>query len=50
MGFYAVAKIAQTPDYPAVQGVVLVVAFGLVFINLLIDIAYGWLDPRIRYS
>jgi peptide/nickel transport system permease protein len=50
MGYYAVAKIAQTPDYPAVQGVVLVVAVGLVFINLLIDIAYGWLDPRIRYS
>jgi peptide/nickel transport system permease protein len=50
MGQYAVFKIAQTPDYPAVQGVVLVVAVTLVFINLLIDIAYGWLDPRIRYS
>lgn len=50
MGQYAVFKIAQTPDYPAVQGVVLVVAVGLVFINLMIDIAYGWLDPRIRYS
>jgi peptide/nickel transport system permease protein len=50
VGEYVVFKIAQTPDYPAVQGVVLVVAVTLVFINLLIDIAYGWLDPRIRYS
>jgi peptide/nickel transport system permease protein len=50
VGEYVVFKIAQTPDYPAVQGVVLVVAVTLVFINLFIDIAYGWLDPRIRYS
>jgi peptide/nickel transport system permease protein len=50
VGEYIVFKIAQTPDYPAVQGVVLVVALTLVFVNLVIDIAYGWLDPRIRYS
>ncbi len=50
VGQYVVFKIAQTPDYPAVQGVVIVVAVFLVFINLLIDIAYAWLDPRIRYS
>jgi peptide/nickel transport system permease protein len=50
VGQYVVFKISQTPDYPAVQGVVIVVAVTLVFINLLIDIAYAWLDPRIRYS
>ena len=50
VGQYVVFKIAQTPDYPAVQGVVIVVAVTLVFINLLIDITYAWLDPRIRYS
>jgi len=50
VGDYVVFKIAQTPDYPAVQGVVIVVALTLVFVNLMIDIAYGWLDPRIRYS
>jgi peptide/nickel transport system permease protein len=49
VGYYAVNSIKQF-DYPVVQGVVLVVAFTLVFINLLVDIAYGWLDPRIRYS
>ncbi len=50
VGQYVVFKIAQTPDYPAVQGVVIVVAVTLVFVNLMIDITYAWLDPRIRYS
>lgn len=35
-------------DYPVVQGVVLVVGSGYVIINLLVDILYGLLDPRIR--
>ena len=37
-------------DYPVVQGVVLVVAGMYVFINLLVDIVYGYLDPRLRQS
>ncbi|HEY3059947.1 MAG TPA: ABC transporter permease [Chloroflexota bacterium] len=37
-------------DYPLVQGVVLLIALGFITSNLLVDIAYGWLDPRIRYS
>jgi peptide/nickel transport system permease protein len=37
-------------DYPLVQGGVLVVATSYVFVNLLTDIAYGYLDPRIRLS
>ncbi|HLC06163.1 MAG TPA: ABC transporter permease [Anaerolineales bacterium] len=49
IGFYVVFSALQF-DYPVMQGIVLVVAFFLVFINLLVDIAYGWLDPRIRYS
>jgi peptide/nickel transport system permease protein len=49
IGFFVVSSIRQF-DYPVVQGTVLVVAVTLVFINLLVDIAYGWLDPRIRYS
>jgi len=36
-------------DYPVVQGVVLVVGLTVVASNLLVDIAYGWFDPRIRY-
>jgi len=49
VGFYVTSAALQF-DYPVLQGIVLVVALLLVFINLLVDIAYGWLDPRIRYS
>ena len=37
-------------DYPLVQGVVLVITIGFILSNLLVDMVYGWLDPRIRYS
>lgn len=37
-------------DYLVVQGVVLVVAVGYVLFNLAIDIAYAYLDPRIRHA
>ncbi|BAT59478.1 glutathione transport system permease protein GsiC [Variibacter gotjawalensis] len=36
-------------DYPVIQGVVLFFSFIYVIVNLLIDIAYTFLDPRIRY-
>jgi len=36
-------------DYPIVQGGALLIASFVVVINLLVDISYGWLDPRIRY-
>lgn len=37
-------------DYAVIQGFVAVIAAGYVVINLLVDISYGWLDPRIRYE
>jgi peptide/nickel transport system permease protein len=37
-------------DYPMVQGVVLLTALAFVSANLLVDVLYGYLDPRIRYS
>lgn len=37
-------------DYPVVQGVVLLVATMFIFINLIVDILYSYLDPRIRYT
>ncbi len=49
IGFYVTFSAAQF-DFPVMQGIVLVVAMLLVFVNLLVDVAYGWLDPRIRYS
>ncbi len=35
-------------DYPVVLGVVLVVAIGYVLVNLLVDLSYGLIDPRVR--
>ena len=35
-------------DYPLVQGVILLIAVGFIASNLLVDLLYGWLDPRIR--
>jgi peptide/nickel transport system permease protein len=36
-------------DYPLVQGVVLLIALGFIASNLLVDLLYGWIDPRIRH-
>ncbi len=49
IGLWVVNAIGQF-DYPVIQGVVLVVATILVFTNLIVDITYAWLDPRIRYG
>jgi ABC-type dipeptide/oligopeptide/nickel transport system permease component len=37
-------------DYPLVQGCVLLIATTYVAVNLLVDVVYGWLDPRIRFE
>ncbi len=37
-------------DYTLVQGLVLLVAFIFVFTNLVVDMVYAWIDPRIRYE
>ncbi len=37
-------------DYPVVQGVVLVTAAAYVILNLLVDLLYAFIDPRIRYD
>ncbi len=37
-------------DYPVVQSAVLLVAAFFVVVNFLVDLTYGWLDPRIRYG
>ncbi len=39
-----------TRDFPLIQGMVLFVATGYVLLNLIVDILYGVIDPRIRYS
>lgn len=42
------AVIAQ--DYPVVQGVTLLIVMVVLFANLLVDLSYGWLDPRIHFG
>lgn len=37
-------------DFPIVQGVVLFLAVNFLAVNLLVDLTYAWLDPRIRYD
>ncbi len=37
-------------DFPVVQGAVLVIAVSYVLVNLVVDLSYGLLDPRIRYE
>lgn len=37
-------------DYQVVQGGILIIAMVVVLSNLIVDISYGWLDPRIRYD
>ena len=40
----------STRDYPVVQSIVVMIAFVVVFMNFLADIAYQYIDPRIRLS
>ena len=49
MGLWTYRAILSR-DYPIVQGAVLVSATIYVFVNLLVDISYAYLDPRIRYQ
>ncbi len=37
-------------DYPVVQGAVLMIAISFIIVNLLVDLVYGFVDPRIRYD
>ena len=49
MGSYMLDAITWR-DYPVIQGVVFFVAGALMTINLIVDLLYGFLDPKIRYS
>jgi peptide/nickel transport system permease protein len=49
MGSYLLNSIQQR-DYPVVQAIVLMTAAVVVMTNLVVDLAYAVLDPRIEYS
>ena len=49
VGRYALEGI-NLRDYPVIQGAVLAIALAFVLVNLIVDVCYGFLDPRIRYE
>jgi len=48
LGRYAITAISSR-DFPQIQGIVLLAAVVYVFVNLVVDLLYAVLDPRIRY-
>jgi len=48
VGRFVVDAVAHR-DYPVVQALIFLIAFGFVVVNLLVDLTYAWFDPRIRY-
>jgi peptide/nickel transport system permease protein len=49
VGRLAIEAILER-DYPMIQGTVLLVAASFVFVNLIVDVIYVYVDPRIRYD
>ena len=49
MGRLTIEAIQQR-DYPQVQGCALIAGAAVVTINLFVDVAYGWVDPRVKYG
>jgi peptide/nickel transport system permease protein len=49
MGRLAVSAM-QNQDYPVIQGVILCFSAVVLLINLIVDLSYGWLDPRVQYQ
>ena len=49
VGRLAIDSISNR-DYPMIQGTVILVAASFVFVNLIVDIIYAFVDPRIRYE
>lgn len=48
VGRFMIDAVAHR-DYPVVQALIFLIAFGFVVVNLLVDLTYAWFDPRIRY-
>lgn len=49
MGQYLVNSI-NSRDYVAVQGTIFIFAIGVILVNLITDLIYAYIDPRIRYD
>ncbi len=40
----------QDSDFPVIEGTVLLASMFIIFANIVVDIIYAYLDPRVRYS
>jgi ABC-type dipeptide/oligopeptide/nickel transport system permease component len=49
MGRFMIDAISSR-DYAIVQAVIVVIVVVVLVVNLLMDLVYGWLNPRIRYT
>ena len=49
MGRILIEAVAHR-DFPLLQAAIVIIGMAIVSINLLVDLLYGWLDPRIRYA
>jgi peptide/nickel transport system permease protein len=49
MGRLVVQSISRR-DYPLIQGAIMLIAGIYVLVNLLVDVLYVYIDPRIRYG
>jgi len=49
MGRFLVTALTVR-DYPIIQAIVLLITVAFAGVNLVIDLVYGFLDPRIRYA
>lgn len=49
MGRYLVEALNKR-DYPIISGVNLAIGTMVLFVNLVVDLAYGWLDPRVQFK
>ena len=49
IGYESIQSILRR-DYPVIQGVALLVAAIFILVNLIVDILYGVIDPRVRYE
>jgi peptide/nickel transport system permease protein len=49
MGRLAITSVVNQ-DYPFIQAIILIIAMTTLLANLCVDLAYGWLDPRIRFG
>jgi peptide/nickel transport system permease protein len=49
MGFFFFDRLTRS-DTPVVMGILMIISVAVVLFQLITDIFYGWLDPRIRYD